>query len=370
MALARARVSFKARAGGYAPARRGPSGPHALDARVRQHISGAWAASTMRSSPSQVQCFLQYSAGEGVSIDMVLPASEVLLCGYVAALSGTMSGDAIRARLRHVHRWHLTEGAPWRGGKMLELALRAAKNAEPQTGRRQKREPITLDMLDALSTDLDLAKPVDAAIFCAATVAFHGQLRLGELLAPVMDIRRFNSARQPTGRDLHLLNARGSFTLHLPYTKVATVKGEEVAICRQDGPSDPIEATRNHCILNRIGEHTPLASYVHHGKRIALTSNTMLRRCNAIWQKRGLKRYTGHCFRIGGTTHFLLCGVNPDVVRALGRWSSSAFLKYWRSVSILATLHIERQCGGRGRTRAARRELRPCGFRRRAFRRA
>ena len=74
MALARARVSFKARAGGYAPARRGPSGPHALDARVRQHISGAWAASTMRSSPSQVQYFLQYSAGEGVSIDMVLPA--------------------------------------------------------------------------------------------------------------------------------------------------------------------------------------------------------------------------------------------------------------------------------------------------------
>ncbi len=49
----------------------------------------------------------------------------------------------------------------------------------------------------------------------------------------------------------------------------------------------------------------------------------------------------GHSFRIGGTTFFLIKGVNPDVVKALGRWSSDAFKKYWRNLEILGILHIE-----------------------------
>ncbi|KAL1706743.1 hypothetical protein EV121DRAFT_200557 [Schizophyllum commune] len=367
MAAARARVSFKARSGAYS--RRAPV-PAALQSRVRLHLAGAWADSTSRKYPGQRQYFLQYCAKEGIPLDMALPASEILLCGYASSISGTMTGKAVRARLRGVYRWHVTEGAPWHGGAMLELALRAAKNAEPQTGRRRKRAPITLPMIDALAKDLDLSKPCDVAIFFAATVAFHGQLRLGELLSPVMDITKFNSARQPTGGDLSLLNPQGSYSLQLPYTKVAKVDGEEAVICRQDGPSDPIEATRRHCTVNKIGNRTPLASYIQGGRRVALTTNTLLRRCNTIWQQRGFGRFTGHCFRIGGTTHYLLCRVDPDVVRATGRWSSSAFLRYWRSVSILATLHIERQCGRAGGSRAARRELRPSGFRRRAVRRA
>ena len=38
---------------------------------------------------------------------------------------------------------------------------------------------------------------------------------------------------------------------------------------------------------------------------------------------------TGHSFRIGGTTHLLLIGVDPFVVMVQGRWKSLAFLEYW-----------------------------------------
>ncbi|KAJ3808550.1 hypothetical protein F5876DRAFT_45771, partial [Lentinula aff. lateritia] len=50
---------------------------------------------------------------------------------------------------------------------------------------------------------------------------------------------------------------------------------------------------------------------------------------------------TGHCFQIRGTTH-LHAVVNPDTVQVFGRWKSSAFLKYWRNLESLASLHLHR----------------------------
>jgi hypothetical protein len=51
---------------------------------------------------------------------------------------------------------------------------------------------------------------------------------------------------------------------------------------------------------------------------ICLTRRKFLQRCNEIWTMRNLPRSTGHEFRIGGTTHLLLSGLPPDVVKALG----------------------------------------------------
>ncbi|TFK16523.1 hypothetical protein FA15DRAFT_607129, partial [Coprinopsis marcescibilis] len=63
-----------------------------------------------------------------------------------------------------------------------------------------------------------------------------------------------------------------------------------------------------------------------------LTKSRFLQRCNQIWSCASYPQVTGHSFRIGGTTELLLAGVPPDVVKAMGRWSSDAFLRYWRSL--------------------------------------
>ncbi|KAJ6573337.1 hypothetical protein B0H10DRAFT_2105233 [Mycena sp. CBHHK59/15] len=62
--------------------------------------------------------------------------------------------------------------------------------------------------------------------------------------------------------------------------------------------------------------------------------------CNAIWFAAGLGALNGHGFRIGGTTHLLLHGVDPWVVMKQGRWSSAAFLLYWRNVEEILPLFI------------------------------
>lgn len=77
------------------------------------------------------------------------------------------------------------------------------------------------------------------------------------------------------------------------------------------------------------------------GGLLALTKRKFIGRCNVIWAQFGFPKSTGHSFRIGGTTELLVAGVPPDVVRMMGRWSSDAFLRYWRSLDMIAPLHAE-----------------------------
>jgi len=51
--------------------------------------------------------------------------------------------------------------------------------------------------------------------------------------------------------------------------------------------------------------------------------------CNEIWAMHGLSALSGHSFRIAGTTHLLLLGVDP-LLSWLKGGGDPAFLKYWR----------------------------------------
>jgi hypothetical protein len=60
-----------------------------------------------------------------------------------------------------------------------------------------------------------------------------------------------------------------------------------------------------------------------------------LEMCNSVWADAGIPRITGHSFRIGRTTALLCSGVHPEIVKKMGRWTSDAFLQYWRSLGQL-----------------------------------
>ncbi|KIJ58033.1 hypothetical protein HYDPIDRAFT_48857, partial [Hydnomerulius pinastri MD-312] len=104
---------------------------------------------------------------------------------------------------------------------------------------------------------------------------------------------------------------------------------------------DPIAAITNHLARNPGPPNIPLFAYIPPRGWCCLTKKKLMARCNVIWSAAGIPSITGHSFRIGGTTELLLAGVPPDVVKALGRWSSDAFLRYWRSLELLAPLHVE-----------------------------
>ncbi|KAF9223568.1 hypothetical protein BS17DRAFT_796183 [Gyrodon lividus] len=245
--------------------------------------------------------------------------SEDLLCAFAASRVGLLAGQTVQNHLAAVKAWHIYNNAPWLGGVRLRYILHGVKNLAPATSKRPPRFPITRAMLSLLTRFMVLSDPFDACCFAAACFAMWAQCRLGEILSQWE--KSFKASFMVCRHHLAPpFNQNGSWKCHLPFTKVAKNKGEDVCICRQQGQSDPIAAITNHLARNPGPPNIPLFAYI---------------------SPPGIPSITGHSFRIGGTTELLLAGVPPDVVKALGRWSSDAFLRYWRSLELLAPLHVE-----------------------------
>ncbi|KIL57635.1 hypothetical protein M378DRAFT_16142 [Amanita muscaria Koide BX008] len=316
---------------------------------VSDALTLAWAPATRWRYDVSVREFIRFCDDQRVDAEDRLPASEMLLAMFAASLIGQVAGATIGHKLSAVRAWHIQNNKPWNGSVLLQHVLKGATNATPGTAIQARRQPVTVGMLEELYTHLDLASHLDAAVFAVATIAFYSQLRVGEICTSKEEYTAFNKATSPSRK--HLLpphTPAGSRMLQLPWTKVKRTKGEEVAVCRQAGITDPIAALERHMQLNEIADDdTALASYCTlRGRRKLLTMSKFVKRCNEIWLAAGRQRHSAHCFRIGGTTHYLLQGVNPDVVRMMGRWSSDAFMRYWRQLDVVATVHTELLHGG------------------------
>ncbi|KAG1768279.1 hypothetical protein EV702DRAFT_1203366 [Suillus placidus] len=308
--------------------------------RIHQALDAAWADSTLRKYRSVIWSFLLFCELEHIPPIARCPASEVLLCAFASSRMGNLAGDSVRNHMSALKAWHAYHNAPWHGSSRLHFVLNGVSNLAPSSSSRPPRPPVTRSMLLVLAKHLDLSVSLDACCLAAACVAMWGQLRLGEILSsweksfhgPLVACRSNLSAA---------FNANGSRKLFLPFTKVKKNRGEEVIICRQCDLSDPIQALEHHLTLNVFEQNLPLFCYLSPAGICCLTRRKFISRCNSIWSAAGIPTASGHSFRIGGTTELLLSGVPPDVVKALGRWSSDAFLRYWRKLDLLAPRHIE-----------------------------
>ncbi|KAK7000975.1 putative reverse transcriptase domain protein [Favolaschia claudopus] len=309
--------------------------------RIDYAIQHAWADSTLEKYASSLKAFHTFCDSEGVDQAQRLPASEFLLCSFSASRAGEIAGGTARAAVAAVKAWHIIEGEDWQGGIRLRYVLRGVENLAPESSKRDIRPPVTASMVDLLAEHLDKSSPLDTAVLAAASSALWGQIRLGEILSDTQG--KFKAGRIPMVADLRPPStSAGSRALHLPWTKTKGKRGEDAMLVKQNTPSDPISALESHLTTNSIPSNLPLFSYRNaQNSLICLTRKRFLQRCNEIWGRYGYPAFTGHSFRIGGTTELLLAGVHPDVVQAMGRWQSEAFKIYWRRLDLLAPLHWE-----------------------------
>jgi hypothetical protein len=186
-------------------------------------------------------------------------------------------------------------------------------------------------MLVALKSALDLDCPLDAAVWAAATTAFWGVARAGEVTTTTL--QSFKPNRNPTLANLKWdvdHNGDKVTIIHLPWTKIGKLEGEDIYWAQQNSAADPYEAMRNHL---RVNNPTPLEHlFAHTAKR---NRRPLLRSC---FQKRLEKAAKAalitlpqsHGLRIGGTLEYLLRGIPFQAMLAKGRWRSNAFLEYLR----------------------------------------
>ncbi|KAJ7101600.1 hypothetical protein C8R43DRAFT_1047893 [Mycena crocata] len=316
-----------------------PPMPLSVHTQVQETLQHAWSASTLDKYDNGLAHFHAFCDKHDVSHPFRLPASEFLLCAFASSHARTHASGTVGNKLSGVRAWHITNDVRWYGSLRLSYVLKGIDNLAPDA--LPPRPPITLDMLWFLYDNLDFSDPFDVAVFACAVVAFWCQCRLGEILSTTE--RLFDPKLIPTVSDLKPpCTSAGSRLLHLPNTKVKRRKGEDTFMSKQRGFADPLSAVDKHLAMNALAGNDPLFAYrTRNGGILALTKRKFMARCNSIWGRFGLPLSTGHCFRIGGTTELLLAGVPPDVVRILGRWSSDAFLRYWRSLERIAPLHVE-----------------------------
>jgi hypothetical protein len=116
--------------------------------------------------------------------------------------------------------------------------------------------------------------------------------------------------------------------------------GQDIVLVNQRRPINPISLLKNHIRVSNIPSSSHIFSYSSPHGPVLLSKPIFIQRCYVIWSALGYPRATGHCFRIGGTTELLISGTPADVVKATGRWSSDSFLRYWRSLDLLAPQYI------------------------------
>jgi hypothetical protein len=309
-----------------------------LISKLDRAILAAWAPNTLEKYRLGVAHFIHFCAEQHIANEFQLPASEFLLCTFAASSAGLCSGLTIRNDISAIHAWHITSNVPYFGNVRLNYTLKGVENLTPESSKHPPRPPITLDMLCILYEDLNLMDPLDTCCWAAAMTAFWGQARLGKLLSKCQS--KFIPGSVPTLLNLsHPPRNTDTVKLHLPFTKTKGHRGKTIYLCPQFGPSNPCSALSTHLLTNNVPPDPLLFSYYSTNRFVALTTQKLVACCNSIWSIHGLPSCSGHSFRIGGTTKLLLSNVPPHIVKLLGRWSSDAFLHYWRNLEHIAPMH-------------------------------
>ncbi|KAJ7750779.1 hypothetical protein B0H16DRAFT_1318402, partial [Mycena metata] len=315
-----------------------------LIARWQAVLSSSVDDATHGSYGSGLLRFNHFCDLNGIPESERMPASEALLSIFISSYgAGNVAGGTVSTWLAGLQLWHAVNFAPWFGAALLSRTRKGVSKLAPISSHRLPRDPVTFNHLTALRTSLDLSNTLDAAIWAAACTLWRDCARVGELL--VDSATKFDPARNvtrgcPKKRGTASNNHR-FLQFKVPWTKTKRSLGDWLTSTETFDDVDPVAALEHHFVLNSaVPDSAPLFAYATRDGWAHLTRGDFMERCNEIWLAAGMGAINGHGFRIGGTTHLLLCGVDPWVIMKQGRWTSSAFLLYWRNIEEILPLFI------------------------------
>lgn len=287
--------------------------------------------------------FTEYCDTHSIPEDNRFPASDELLASFLSSWAGKRADSTVHNWMSGLQFWHHLYGASWLAGPQCAAVIKGIKKMVPEESRRPKRPPVTHHHMTVLERGLDRGNTFDAAVLAMASVAFWSVCRLGELavkstakIDPSLHVHRGCNKGSGMTR-----NGGRYENFDVPRTKTSP-SPVTFSITHYPGePTCPGRCFLNHLRINgTVPPEAPLFAYITADGWSPLTADWFMNRCNEIWAKAGLSRITGHSFRIGGATELLLRGVPPEMVKAQGRWSSDAFLRYWRKIEEILPMFL------------------------------
>jgi hypothetical protein len=302
-------------------------------------LRNGYAPQTNKNYSYAIRRFLDFSAKCGIPAADALPASPKIVSLFIANGVGTTSESTARGNLSAIAAWHRINGFPFETPPQITIIKKGIRALWP--GEKQKkapRKPISPGMMLALIKQWRTGSPKELCALAIALAAWCGIARLGELLPPSaseVDAKRLPRRNHWTPSP----TIPNCSSISLPWTKTTLWKGATICLLPQKYPFDPSLAIATHLMSSPLPSTHLLCEYQDSHTTQVLDKFTFMLMANAIWKSHGWPSLSGHSFRIGGTTTYLRAGVDPKVVKKMGRWTSDAFLLYWRNTEEIFASH-------------------------------
>ena len=265
------------------------------------------------------------------------PVTEYLLCCFASFMADQgLAAQSIKSYLAAVRNMQLSLGLPDpREQSSLPILKRVQLGiSRARLGRQQSskvRLPVTGQVLRQVKAELERScHPEGPLLWAVCCTAYFGFFRLGELLLPAPGT--FNPGLHLAWGDVAVDNPNDPRMVrcHLKQSKTDQMgQGVDVVLGRTGLPLCPVAALVGYIALrgSRPGPFFLTSAGVPTTKPefIKVFRQTL----SAVGYP--AEEYAGHSFRIGAATSAALAGVEDSTIQLLGRWQSSAFLRYIRT---------------------------------------
>lgn len=307
-----------------------------LDGAVQYFCSNSIAQSTQKTYKSALNRFSQFCSQHNVLSPF--PVSESILCYFTSYLATqNLSPQTIKTYLAGIRHMQVSLGLPepkeYSSLPRLRLVQAGIQRTHSQrTGAPRIRLPITPAVLKKMQDwwSPQANNPDIVMLWAASTLCFFGFFRAGEITVPSQ--AAYNQARHLSWGDVSAddLKNPSMLKVNLKYSKTDQLgKGVDIYVGRTGCPLCPVAAVLAYMAI-RGNEQGPFFKF---NNSQPLTKPKFIHHVRLALQNTGLpyNDFAGHSFRIGAATTASRAGMEDSQIRALGRWSSAAFLVYIRT---------------------------------------
>lgn len=263
-----------------------------------------------------------------------LPVTETLLCQYVSYLaSQNIMHSTIKVYLSAVRHLHIENHMPdphMGGMARLEQVVKGVKRDQARKLPSQRiRLPITADLMQKMKSILmkNRNDEDNIMLWAAMSLCYFGFLRAGEMT--LESESSFDPGADLCYSDIAIDDPEKPSVLRVRIKASKTDpfrKGVDVYLGRTNKDLCPLEAILPYLAIR--GDKQGFLFQFQDGR--LLTKDRFVSKVRELLQQSGVdpKNYAGHSFRIGAATTASRQGVSEATIKMLGRWESSAYLRY------------------------------------------
>lgn len=144
--------------------------PESFQTSIDTALDHAWSPATLKTYKSSINTFLKFCHNHRIPNTQIFPASDYLLCAFLAELDPSLSKHTVKNYLSALRAWHVRNGFPFSRSDRLNLLAKASRPLHTPT---PPRSPVTIQMLQSLGNSLNLEDSFDACVSVLPAISFN-----------------------------------------------------------------------------------------------------------------------------------------------------------------------------------------------------